>query len=1140
MIRLLFLLFVGLISVRTLYFEPTYQQIPPEKLGIKQANGFCWRKDGTLWMSCERGLLHYNGYTTQIFTHDPKNSNSLLSNSIRGIATNSKNNIWIYYLDKKGLSEFNPDENKFTHHLPDSTKKDAIPNTLFSSIKEDSKGRIWMLTWGAGLARFFPETTTFKTFPLKLQSKNPKECPASRIKSFVELPDGKFLVGFFEAANPDYSSPHIFDAEKETFTPYPFDEALTKCNPMLRQKIEIALKIVNFQYIDQKQNIWLGTYSGLLHYNTTTKEFRRVSGKQISDSDLNIENTRGYVIDEKGFIWINTTNSGVMIVNPETFEATYSKFDPLAPSSLSDNATAGIKKDSYGNIWVLTETGGYSIYSPISQQFQLLSWESMGLEFGDGSRSEIKADQLLVKSHRELLASNKEGITFFDPVTRQILKKITPFGKAIKRNSDEISNRIEDFKFWGDTMALTSFYLPLTYNFSKNNFDLVVAPRGGAYNMHFRHEPRVKRALYSFQWADSLTNVLYELDFKQKKLVPFITLPKGTALTRRFSFLLQDGRWLISGGSKEFVTIDPKTKAYEIYGSKHPDHFFPDSTIRSCHLDPKNQIWFCTENGLYNYDLKTKQAENVNAKIGIKNQEVVSMITDRQGVRWIALPNALIRWDEQHQNVFRFDRESGMISVKFIPSFPQMDDLGNVYMATTSGVLTFNPAKIQIPNTKPIISIASIAIKDDTLDQKEQELFIARNRTLQHSENSLNLDFYSNQIYAPLPHRFSYRIIDEYTSVKNNLWQDNGISNRIRLNNLSSGTYELQVKIKNAFGIESEPMCIRFVVEKPFWLRTWFIAICVLFFALLIYFYIKRRERTLKAQKIELEQKVSERTSEVVEKAKEILQQKEIIEEKNKELTDSIHYAQRIQLSILPDEKELNRNLPNHFVLFQPKDIVSGDFYWSSQQNDSVLWAVVDSTGHGVPGGFMSMLGAGLLNQIVNEEHKLQPDIILNELRTRVILALKQTGADGENRDGMDMSLCRFVPSKKKLQFAGAFNGVYLVRNGELQELYGNKQPIGIYIGEQRPFTMQEIDVLPGDQFYITSDGFTDQFGGPRGKKFKSSNFEKMLLAIYALPMNEQKMHVEKTFNDWKGMLEQLDDVCVFGVKIHLDEENKK
>ncbi len=1136
MTRLLFLLIAGLVSIRTLYVEPAFHQLPPEKLGLKSVSGICWRNDGTAWMSSEQGLVHYNGYATQIFKHDKNDSNSIRSNVVRGTLVDSKNQLWIFYRDQGGFSIFNPDENKFTHFRPDSTKTNTIPDALLTGFREDSKGRIWITTWGRGLVQFFPKTKTFKTYPLKPFSDNPKDCPASRIKAMVEMADGKFLIGFFETSKYDEAYPHIFDPEKETFTPYPLDEAINKCSPALADAIRTGLKIVNFIHIDNQGNSWFGTYSGLIFYDKSKNEIKRVSGKNTNGNVFNLENTRGYVVDEKGLLWISTFNSGIMIVDPKTCEATYSTFNPKVPSSLADNGIAHIKKDPYGNIWTLTGTGGFSIYSPVSQQFSLLSWESMGLEFSDASSDDVKANQLLVRSHRELMASSKTGITIFDPLSRQITGHVNLTSIEKHRNPNEKVSSVEDFKIWNDTIALTFVKDPYYSTGKVENFNPAKAKKEDACHLHFRHEPRVKRALYSLELDDKEAHVLYELDFKQQALVPFVSLPVGTKLSHRYSFLLNDGRWLISCGATEFVVIDPATKAYEIYGPKHPDHFFPDSTINACHIDAKNQLWFCTAHGLYKYDLKTKKHEKVNQQIGIGDQEVVAMITDRQGIRWIAFPNAIVRWDEQRNQVFRFDRELGLMSIKLIPSFPQMDDLGVIYMATANGVLIFNPANIQLPNTEPTINISSIVINSDTLNKDDREAFVAGNKNIAYDDNEVSIDLYSNQIFTPLPNRFYYRFLKDDSVGMSVRWEDNATSNRIRLSNLSAGTYHLQVKLRNLYGIESKAMNIHFVVEKPFWLRTWFILLCLILVAFLIYLYIKKRERSLKEQQLRLEQKIADRTSEVVEKANEIHRQKDIIEEKNKELTDSINYAQRIQVAILPDEKELRQHFPHHFVLFQPKDIVSGDFYWSSQQNDSVLWAVVDSTGHGVPGGFMSMLGAGLLNQIVNEEHKLQPDIILNELRTRVIHALKQTGADGENRDGMDMSLCRFLPSKKKLQFAGAFNGVYLVRNGELQDLQGNKQPIGIYIGEQKPFTMQEIDVMPGDQFYITSDGFTDQFGGPRGKKFKSSNFEKMLLAMYSLPMNEQKVHVEKTFNDWKGTLEQLDDVCVFGVRINLDE----
>lgn len=259
--------------------------------------------------------------------------------------------------------------------------------------------------------------------------------------------------------------------------------------------------------------------------------------------------------------------------------------------------------------------------------------------------------------------------------------------------------------------------------------------------------------------------------------------------------------------------------------------------------------------------------------------------------------------------------------------------------------------------------------------------------------------------------------------------------------------------------------------------------------------------------------------------------EKKMVEEKSAEIQASINYAQKIQHAILPSTQEMEKGLKAHFVFYRPRDIVSGDFYWYSKVEDSVLWAVADCTGHGVPGGFMSMLGTGLLDQIVNEEKEVRPDNILNRLRERIILALKQTGTIGENKDGMDIALCRYIPSKKIVQFAGANNGLYHIRQKQLQVLAPDKQPVGIYAGDQQSFSVKEFEVKEGDAVYLTSDGYADQFGGQFGKKYKTTNLQKTLLELSDKHPSEQLLALEKNFLAWKGDFEQLDDVCVMGVR---------
>lgn len=268
---------------------------------------------------------------------------------------------------------------------------------------------------------------------------------------------------------------------------------------------------------------------------------------------------------------------------------------------------------------------------------------------------------------------------------------------------------------------------------------------------------------------------------------------------------------------------------------------------------------------------------------------------------------------------------------------------------------------------------------------------------------------------------------------------------------------------------------------------------------------------------------VKEKTAEIVEQQEEILQ-------KNKDITDSINYARRIQTSILPKVTTINQMFENNFILYKPKDIVSGDFYWASYNAGKKIIAAVDCTGHGVPGAFMSMVGSSLLNEIVNEKEICNSAAILDALRERLIITLQQTGAEGESRDGMDIAIC--VMENNKLEFSGANNPLYLVRNGELMEYKGEKQPIGIYHGAPTPFSNTIIELQKNDCIYLFSDGYADQFGGEKNKKFLYKKLQNKLIEICKEPMEKQKHILNETFENWRGSNEQVDDVLVIGIKM--------
>lgn len=308
--------------------------------------------------------------------------------------------------------------------------------------------------------------------------------------------------------------------------------------------------------------------------------------------------------------------------------------------------------------------------------------------------------------------------------------------------------------------------------------------------------------------------------------------------------------------------------------------------------------------------------------------------------------------------------------------------------------------------------------------------------------------------------------------------------------------------------------------------------------------FIFRSLKTTRKQKgiIEIARDELSLQKDVVEK------QKEEIAVKNKDLTDSIQYAKRIQQAILTSEPYLNEMFlpegqdPSYFVLYKPKDIVAGDFYWAFYTPcNKAIWVAADSTGHGVPGAFMSMIGNSLLNEIVVEKSIYEPAEILNQMRIGIIKALGQGAASSEKiqdgsvismQDGMDAAVVVWNKQSNILNYAGANNSLWYIRNGILTELDPDAQPVGYYGEFEKPFTTRELQLIKGDSIYTFTDGYADQFGGPNGKKFKYKTFKNLLISIQNETMSGQKEILSNTIEQWRGNLEQVDDICVFGVRV--------
>ena len=383
---------------------------------------------------------------------------------------------------------------------------------------------------------------------------------------------------------------------------------------------------------------------------------------------------------------------------------------------------------------------------------------------------------------------------------------------------------------------------------------------------------------------------------------------------------------------------------------------------------------------------------------------------------------------------------------------------------------------------------------------------------LKYSYNSIDFEFSAQNTEVEKPLKYSY-----YLQGYDKKWSELSENTERYYTNLPEGEYVFMVKAVNIYNKESSTAKFEFIVLPP-WYRT-VLAFIGYVLALIIFIYLIVTQYTKNLRAI-----IKERT-------KEIREQKEIVEEKNKHITDSIIYAKRIQNALLPPEQIIRKELPEHFILFKPRDIVSGDYYWFGRNDENIVIVAADCTGHGVPGAFMSMLGVAFLNEIINKNEVVKANEILNQLREHVITSLRQTGKEGEAKDGMDIAICVIDKKTMNLQFAGANNPLYLVRDGELIQIKADRMPIGIYI-KTNPFNNNELTLQENDCLYIFSDGYVDQFGGKSNRKFKSKPFKRLLLDINDKPMSEQRTILDDTIEEWKGINEQVDDILVIGIRI--------
>ena len=523
-----------------------------------------------------------------------------------------------------------------------------------------------------------------------------------------------------------------------------------------------------------------------------------------------------------------------------------------------------------------------------------------------------------------------------------------------------------------------------------------------------------------------------------------------------------------------------------------------------------SSCWIASDKGLF----KLIDNELIKYKLpGHEKKIVHSFEFDLNNNLWIGLSDGLLRVKENssEKNIRFFSEEGGFIGGRCNSSAMVLSDNNQLFVGTDDGLLIVNTNDtFESKSTYfPVLNISVLGAKNiDEYIKLDQDGRI-QSVTLPNSLKNFKISFKGIHLLAGRELKFMYRLEGENEKIK--VFENDF---EINYSQVSYGDYVVKIKaLPHPNLLEQHEHSILITIEKPFYLQWWFIILCILILLTWVYSYIliKRNVSLLSKQKSI------------------ILEQKKIVEVKNHEILDSIAYAKRIQEAILPSKIKLNGYFKEFFILYQPRDIVSGDFYWVDEVDDCIVFAAADCTGHGVPGAMVNIMCSNLLRKVISEEKIIDPGKALDRVSSLLLRLLESE--NGFVSDGMDIGLCVWNKKKNEMKFAGANHPFYLIRNEELNITKSNKQPIG-YFQDKTSFSTHTFQITKGDQIILFSDGYKDQFGGTKGKKFGIRRFNNVLLKYSSKSLYDQKKALHQELDKWMENEDQVDDICIFSIKV--------
>lgn len=1076
------------------------------KTGLPQntINDIAQDEESYIWFATQVGAVRYDGYTYEVFNsshglpddfiedvmiasdgriyfateggigiYDGQDfqtlteEDGLVDNRTKGMMEDLDGNIWAW--SDYGLSVIG-DTGIFNY-----TDRDALYDNIFVTALVDSKGRVHV-------SNMTDEGITIFNSP----------------QSWEKVPTGAFVRQIVE-----YESSEIWYATQG------MGVIVKKEGKTRRLGIEQGLRdeTILCMYLDSRGRPWCGTYmEGLFIYeNEQFKHFATPFDEEMIPAEI--------MEDSRGRMWITGFNDGVWLLDGERSMHILSNNECSEGNNLISNDVMDVFEDSFGSIWIGTLQGiskyGKAVFK-IYDQGTGLPRENVQAVFHDSrGRTWIGAGTSLLYMKDDKLETLDEHDGF--------MEGNLALSFAEGRNGKIYIGTDDEMLFTYSGRSLSADMLGSSVN------DILFATTGELWCATDEGIYIKRNNVNSFY--DTLT-------------------PEGGLINPEVNSLLQCESGIYCATEGGISRFNP---AGRHLGNLSRFNGLPSSACLDLACDYLGNLWVATKSGgISRITLENNEVQNLTIADGLLSNTTYFVEMADSIHLWVGTNRGISSVNTLDGKISNYSYEEGFYPMETNMGAISRGEDGEMWIGSVEGLVFYDPLYDTRDEIAPVLILFPPMVNGNSCtgsDDPEDGIYgeFPESMSFRHNQNDFEFLFTGIQTINPARNTFSW-ILEGFDQE----WSRPGQARTASYPRLPKGHYTFHVKASNPNSVaEDSEAQFSFTVRPPYWEKIWFIALEILAGLLLIFGIFKYRERQLINEKRKLEIRVLERTREIQDQKvqieaqrDEISAQKSYVEDQrdqialiNKEMTDSIHYAKRIQQAVLPGRITLRKTLPEHFIMFKPRDIVSGDYYWVDKREGKLIVCGADCTGHGVPGAFMSLLGLTFLNEIVNHEGVMKASEILNRLRDNIIRAMSHKDEDEQGKDGMDVSLVIIDQEKDLMEFSGAYNPLVLVRNGELIEYKGDKMPVGKHIGDELAFTNHRIELEEGDMIYLFSDGFPDQFGGEKGGKYKARPFRGLLQRISSEHVNSQIGLLEEEFEKWKGKEEQVDDVLVMGIR---------